>query len=490
MENESLNIKVSKGTAWSFIGSASSSAIHFIVLTVLTRLLDANSFGLFALALVVTQLFSEIGEFGIQAGLVRSNKLLDLQLSSCFFLNLLLLGTISIFIFIFAPILAPVLGLKEVGNIIKILGIILVFDAASTVPLALLIRDMRFREIALVEVSTNFSYAIVTVLLAANNVGVMSLVYGAIFQRFFKAILIFLFSGYRPKLSFKLSSIKTILAFGLNLSGERLINFFAQRADYFLIGKLLGTMPLGYYSLASEISTTPQNRFSSIISRVAYPAYSKIQNDNAHLGKAYLKVVRYVASITFPPLLALAAVAHEFISTVFGEKWLPMVPLLRILCILGCLKSIGYLVGSLLNAKGRSDIGFKWSFIMLSGTIGGVMIGIHWGIIGAATGYAISFVLLLPIIQAIALKLVNLNLIDYVRSLISVLVASTLAGTFSYLVIFIIRRYFLATALLSLCWAIVLGASVYLIAYYIIKKSELVEIWNLRKTIFKGTVKA
>jgi PST family polysaccharide transporter len=300
-----------------------------------------------------------------------------------------------------------------------------------------------------------------------------------------KTTVLFIAARFLPNFTLNIKAIKEILLFGINLAGERIVNFFAQRADYLLIGKYLGSAALGFYSMATEISTLPQNKFSSIIARVTYPAYSIIQEDNARLGRAYLKVISLVSSITFPILFLIVPISKKFIVLFLGDKWLPAVPILQLLCLLGSLKSVGYLVGSLLNAKGRSDIGFKWSFVMLAGTLVGVTIGMHWGLMGAALGYCISFVILLPIIQTIALRLIGLRLTAYIKALLPALTSAFLMSVALWYFGAGIIKGSTAEKYVSFFLALFLGASMYLVGIYILNKKNIEELWQMGKMIFR-----
>lgn len=484
-DSAELYLKASTGAAWSFGGSICTAIINFIVLAILARLLNPESFGLFALAVVVIQFFSELSELGLLPGIIQTKQVTEEKLSSCFWLSMLARGGLAAAVYFAAPLIGFTLRSEKLGVVVSILGLALIFDGATTVPLAVLQRALRFKEIIIAEIIAAAVSGFTAVLFAYHGLGVFSLVLGFIIQRLLKCLLFILFAAYRPRFTLRFKEIKGILDFGAKVTGERIVNFFAQRADYLLIGRYIGAASLGYYSLSSEVSTTPQKRFSMVISRVTLPVYCKVRDENERLASAYLKVVGHVASVTFPLLLCCAAVAPELVRVVFGEKWLPAVPLLRILCILGCLKSVGSLVGSLLYAKGRADIGFKWSFVMLTGTVIGVLIGMQWGIVGAAAGYSASFFILGPIIQAIALKLVEQGLLAYVRSLLPALFASTVAAGTSWIVDSIIMANNSDRALLALFCALASGAVVYVLLYFIFNKKNILELLDVGKTIFR-----
>ncbi len=106
--------------------------------------------------------------------------------------------------------------------------------------------------------------------------------------------------------------------------------------------------------MAFNLATTPVQKTTSIITKVLFPAFSRIQTDNQRIQEAYLKIITYVSIISFPALALLFIIAPEFVKVVFGERWIEAVVPLRILCPAGALMSIGAAVGSVFLAKGRS----------------------------------------------------------------------------------------------------------------------------------------
>ena len=213
--------------------------------------------------------------------------------------------------------------------------------------------------------------------------------------------------------------LKSYLAFGSHVMGSSVLNYIDTNVDYLVVGRMIGASALGYYTLAYNLITFPLYKISTIITRVTFPAFSKIQNDNQTLRTGYLKVVRYISMITFPMLAGMFVVAPEFIMVVYGSKWTPMILTLQILCLAGALKSIGTTVGTILLSKGRPDIQFKWNILTVIVLTIAVLLGVKYGIEGVAAMVTISAVLLFSIIQRITNKLIDLEHVQLFQSNLS-----------------------------------------------------------------------
>ncbi len=162
-------------------------------------------------------------------------------------------------------------------------------------------KELRFKEIARIDIINKFITLIVTVWFAYAGYGVYSLVYGAIAGSIVQtAQFIELgFKKHKPRLIFKLSDIKEFLNFGAYQMGERTINYFNYQLDTILIGKLLGMEALGIYNIAKSLIMKPAMVFNPIITKVTFPAMAKIQDDIVRLKEVYLKTINYLSSVNF-----------------------------------------------------------------------------------------------------------------------------------------------------------------------------------------------
>jgi PST family polysaccharide transporter len=254
-------------------------------------------------------------------------------------------------------------------------------------------------------------------MLAYFGFGVWSLVYQSITFTLINAVLLWTFSSWRPKFIFSKVAIMDIFKFSINLTGFNIANYFSRNMDYLLIGKFLGAEALGFYSLAYKLMMIPIQNISWVIGRVMFPAYSRIQNDLKKLSEAYLKTVQVVSLITFPMIFGFFAVATEFIIVLFGLKWEPSIPIIRIFCICGALQSIGTLSGSIYQSLNETKTQFR---LQLMGTLIvtiAIVVGLKFGIQGVAFFYTLQYLIWFNINLYFVLKLLHLKSGDFYSKL-------------------------------------------------------------------------
>lgn len=470
----SLMSSATRGVFWSGISQFSTQLYQFIVMIILARLLFPEDFGVIGMAVIFTGLVQTINELGLSAAIIHKKNINDNHLSTSFWISLGLGIILFITTVIISPYIADFFKNELVGPVVSVLSIGFILGSFGVVHRSLLQKNIEFKKIAVTEISASVMSGTVSIILALLGFGVWSLVFGTIINNFTRVVLLWKVCTWRPSMTFDLTSFTELFSFGAHVMGSQFLNYFDSNVDYLLIGKFLSATALGHYTLAYQLSTFPLTKISSIITSVTFPTFSIIQDDNDSLRYAYLKVNKYISTITFPLLAGLIMVAPDFIPLVFGEKWAPMIVPLQILCVAGALKSVGTTVGSILLSKGRSDIQFKWNIFTAIVLTIAILIGLRYGLTGVAMAITIMSFLLFFIIQSIANNLINLNFSDYFKALYpattgSILVIISLliyqkSGIYSHLDIF------------SLIYSIILGILVYILVMRIIAKDLFREI--------------
>ncbi len=187
------------------------------------------------------------------------------------------------------------------------------------------------------------------------------------------------------------------LRFGAWLTADSIINYLNTNLSTLVLARILGASVAGGYNLAYNVAVVPPMKLNPIITRVLFPAFAKIQDDTEKLRVNFYKLLSVVGIINFPALLGLMVVSNNFVPLVFGEKWNSIIPVLQLLCVVGLLRSVGNPIGSLLMAKARVDISFKFNVFKTFLFIPAIVIG---GQMAGAIGVTLGF-LLVQIINTI-----------------------------------------------------------------------------------------
>jgi len=167
--------------------------------------------------------------------------------------------------------------------------------------------------------------------------------------------------------------------------GNNLTNAFNAQVDIILGGYFLGANAIGLYSVPNDITSRLNNLVNPIVTQVALPVMAKFQNEELRLQRFFLQAMRMTASINAPIFIFIAFYSHEIVYLLLGEKWAPSILLLQLSAVIGLLRSLGNPIGSLLMAKGRADVSFKWNLFWVVVAVPAIFAGSYFGTIGMAT---------------------------------------------------------------------------------------------------------
>jgi len=425
-EVQYLRLRVFSGVRWTAGGQLATQFIGFGVNVVLARLLMPADFGLLAMSLVGVELLDIFKTMGTRTAVIREKEVSNELLSSIFFLNCFLGLFLTGFVAIGAPLLGWLYGDPRVSEILRVLSVMFIISSLGVVPGALLHRDMRFNRLAAVAWADALTNGFVVIVLAFRGWGVWALVAAVIARSVSSVVLFWVFSGWRPWFYFRWSEIRKVHRFGLYLTGQQVFNLLIRNAHNLIIGRFLGPTPLGYYSMAFRLYRFPVQAISGVIRTVLFPALSRVQDDNLKIRTAYLRACGAISLVALPLMGGMWALATPFVYVVFGSKWVPMIPLLIILAPVGFLNSILATVGVLYTVKGRTDWLFYWEIVLGTAIVLSCFLGLPWGILGVATGFAITTILLAYPSFAIPFHLIDLRLPELFSALRSYMVATAI----------------------------------------------------------------
>lgn len=410
------------GVGWTSFTQFSKQGMQFLISVVLARILSPEDFGLVGMVLVFTGFAALFGELGFGAALVQRDFLEERHYSSIFWLNLifgiLLTGLISLL----APVIANFYDEPRLVPLTTIIAINFLVSSLGIVQTAILNRNMAFRLIAIVETISVTIAGGVAVFLAWSGFGVWSLGWQLVITTFIMVIGFWLVNDWRPKFLFDWQAIKELLGFSSNLLGFNAFNYWSRNADNLLIGRFLGSGELGIYTRAYTTMLLPISQVTNVLSRVMFPALSKVQHDKARVKRIYLRSIAMIALLSFPMMMGLFVLAEPFILTVYGSKWERVISVIQILSLVGMVQSIVATVGWIYQSQGRTDWMFKWGLLVGSLGVLSFIFGIILGTVEAvALAYAAVNLLLLYWNFSIPGKLIDMKFSEVVASLIGVL---------------------------------------------------------------------
>lgn len=377
---DSLRHKTIHGVGWSFIDNISNSGITFLVGLVLARLLTPEEYGIMAMITIFIAISNSIIDSGFSNALIRKTRIERVDYNTVFYFNL----TVSILIYVLLHLAAPAISVffKEpvLLAVIRIIGWVLIINALAIIPRTQFVRNVDFKTQTKVSLISSISSGVIGIGMALGGMGVWSLVGQQLSRQFLNTLFLWVYSKWHPVWEFSTESFKELFGFGSKLLLSGLLNTIYKNIYYIVIGRFYTSAQLGQYTRAEQFNMIFSSNLTSVVQRVSYPVLSSIQEEPERLREAYRKVIKITMLITFACMLGLAAVAKPLILILIGEKWLPAVYFLQIICFSGMLYPLHAINLNILQVKGRSDLFLKLEIIKKIIAVGPIVVGIVYGI--------------------------------------------------------------------------------------------------------------
>lgn len=431
---ESLKAKTVRGVGWSFIDNIASSGITFLVGLVLARLLTPAEYGIMAMIAIFIAVSNSLIDSGFSNALIRKVHIKRVDYNTVFYFNLLVSIILYTSLFFSSPIISTFFKEPILISVVRIIGLVLIIDALAIIPRTIFVRDVNFKAQTKVSLISSVSSGIIGICMALAGMGVWSLVGQQLSRQLLNSLFLWIYCQWHPVLEFSMKSFKELFGFGSKILLSGLLNTIYKNIYYIVIGRFYSSSQLGQYTRAEQFNMIFSSNLTAVVQRVSYPVLSSIQEEPERLREAYRKVIKTTMLITFACMLGLVAVAKPLIIILIGEKWLPAVYFLQIICFSGMLFPLHAINLNMLQVKGRSDLFLKLEVIKKFIAVGPITIGVFCGIEYMLWGSVFTSFIAYFLNSYYSASLINYPTIDQIKDILPTFLISLLVAFFMWCV--------------------------------------------------------
>ena len=346
-----------------------------------------------ALAQVVLSIIGMFSTLGLPAALIQTADDKGKAAFSALMVNVAMGAVVCVILFTAAPLLGFLLGDPEAISVLQWLSLTVLLGSATRVPEALIQKELLFGRLSIIGIVTEIGTVGVSIGLAWMRWGVWSLVYGAIVGATINAVMAWILmpglSWLRPG-SWDRGIIKGMLRFGIRMVGSTTVYTFYSSMDSYVVGRMLGTNALGYYSRAFDLTSKTVDTVNRTISVVLFPSYAQVQEDRDRLSRVYLKSLRMISMLTIPIAVGLFSVAEELVTVLLGAEWMPAIPALKILTFMSLLKPLSSTTSALFISTAHPEYNLRAGLAVALILFAGIMTLLPWGVEGIALAVVIA----------------------------------------------------------------------------------------------------
>lgn len=401
-------------------------------LAALARLLDPKDFGLVGMVTVVTGVFNLFRDAGLSLVTVQRPTITNDQLSTLFWINMLVGAILTLLSMAAAPALVAFYGEPRLFGVTIVMATGFLLNAAGVQHSALLQRQMRFGVMAAIEIVSLLISIVVGVGLAVSGFGYWALVAMAVALPGTATIGLWLTAGWLPGMPRRGTGVRSMMRFGGAVTLNSLIVYASYNADKLLLGRFWGAETLGLYGRAYQLINIPTENLNSAIGGVALSALSRLQDDATRFRNYFLKGYSLFLALTVPLTLVCALFADDIIAVLLGPKWGAAVPIFRLLAPTIIAFALINPLYWLLISTGHVGRSLKMAVVIAPMVTLGYVMGLPFGSKGVAFGYSTVMVLLTIPMIAWATRGLLVSWQDMLRTIKPPLTSAIVATTVSF----------------------------------------------------------
>lgn len=469
--------KALRGVAWTGTANWGCQLLSFFVYTGLARLLNPHAFGIVALAGVYIAFIQIFVTQGFGAAIIQRGELEEEHIDSAFWIAMATAGAFCLISILIAGEVAYFFKEPEIAPVIQWLSISIVLFALSSIPTAILTREMNFRALAIRSLATTGFGGAIGLAMAFRGWGAWSLVGQQLVGAALGAICLWFAVPWRPRLRISKQHLRDLYGFSLSLTGNDILWFFSQKSDQTVVGYGFGSIGLGPYSLASKVTSLVYDAVVSPFQTVAFPAFSKLQSEPQRIESALHKFCEMSSFLCLPVFAGLAVVAPEVVPLLFGSRWSAAIPILQLLCCYGAARVILAFMHPFMLAKGRAGLYLLMNVILSVLTLAGCLIALRMGPDSIALSMTLSMLSFFAVFLVIARESLDIRPILLLKSFAFPVLCSSLMLIAVELLRNVLSKALPRMATLVLC--VLAGAVVYVVIALLLRRDLVATIWEM-----------
>ncbi|WP_162875562.1 lipopolysaccharide biosynthesis protein [Sphingomonas crusticola] len=393
----SLKAHVARSTLWSGVQIMGNQTTSFLVFLVLTHFLSPSDIGVVALAVSFIEIMTPLMRAGLPEALIQRETLDEIEADTCFWSGLGLSLVMGAGLFLLAPVIATSFASPTLGTVLQALSALLPITALSATHEGRLTRAFGFKALAMRTLIANLLSGLIGIVMALDGYGVWSLVAQRLIGSMIAVGLIWLSCRWVPRLRFSTAAFKQMSGFGAHMTLVTFLMSLNGRIFDFLLGFFMGPAAVGFMRVASRVLDMVTQFAVNPLTSVALPTMARLQHDRLALSRAFLRLVRTSALMTFPAYFGLALVAPDLVTLAFGRQWAPSGELLSILCLSAIPITLQYFTWPAMAAVGRSDLAARGILVIVASATVITAIAAPFGLTAVVVAHVVRTYLTLPL---------------------------------------------------------------------------------------------
>jgi O-antigen/teichoic acid export membrane protein len=440
-----LRTKIIHGLIWNALNVFARQGLTLVIHIILARLLFPADFGIIGMITIFLELSQRLQGAGLGESLIRKKTGEQEEYNFVFYYGLSVGLICYAVLFILSPAIAAFYSEPQLVLIIRIIAINLILTPLRGINQVQLVKQLKFNQIAKIEVTTSICAGLIAIYLAYTGWGVWSLVLQHISLGLISLCLFLATNFWIPSAKLDYQKSRQLFSFGSKFMVSNFIQVGFRNIYYVVIGKQYTAAILGSYTQGMKLVRLPSNSINAIVTTVSFPVFAQVHEDKLWYRKAFQKNLRLLSFINFSLMFTLAAMADPLIPFLLSEKWVATIPFFQILVVVGLVDPVKSLFTNVLKVEGHGGQLIRYVLFSKLFFLTGILITVGINVHALAISQAVAACLELLLFSRIG-RYIDYRFSDFVKDTFPNLLLGLSMGC----VILIFNRYSQLPALFTL----------------------------------------
>jgi O-antigen/teichoic acid export membrane protein len=413
-----------KSAAWYGGTRLWGQLLSWVVTILLARLLIPADYGLFAMAYSVLTALELLQEFGLGTAIIQRQDLTRRQINGVFWIVVGSSVALTAAVLLAADAISGFYVEPQLPGILRVLCLTFILNSIGMVPYNLLSKALDLRRRSIAEVVGTGVKTLGTLALAYAGFGVWALVWGHLARAVVLNGALLTFAGWWPGLQVERKGMRSVLTFGLRITGMNLIGNSSPAITTLILARLLGGTAVGLYAMALSLAEAPHRISTAVINQISFPVFSRLQEEPEQLARYFLKMSKYLTVISLPSQIGLILVASDLVPLLLSSRWAAVTVPFQIMCLESAVVIATLTASPLLTALGRANLLLGRSFLSVIVMAVATLVGAPFGLVGVVTARLVFMVPLRTTLLLPCLRTLRIPIRAYLGTLASPAIAS------------------------------------------------------------------
>ncbi len=333
--------QIIKGFSWGFVLNATAMTMSLVKIVILSHFVFGPAeFGVFGVGVLVLGILELLTETGINIFLVQETGTLDKYLDTAWVVSIVRGIIISVSVALLAYPISVFFKITNNSSFILAFSLLPLIRGFINPAIANLQKKLRFKQDALYRFTISATEDISILILAILTHSIFSFVIGMFIGSILEVVLTYILIKEKPRLKFSKIHFKSIIDRGKWVTLAQVFEYLFEHTDDVIVGKILNVFSLGLYQTSYTLASLPENAIAQQLGKVTFPIFVNIQEDKERMKRAFWKTFWITLTIIAPFGIGLFFFSETAVKIVLGTKWLPAVPVLRVLSLFSLVRAM------------------------------------------------------------------------------------------------------------------------------------------------------